>query len=76
MTAIIADPVELRRRGFEALVQSLGWVNAVRFLRQYEVGQGDYTRERGAFLPEWDAETLVNRALREPTTPDCDVPRV
>jgi hypothetical protein len=63
MSAVIADPVELRRRGFEALVQTLGWVNAVRFIRQYEVGQGDYTRERDAFLPDWDAETVVKRAL-------------
>ena len=63
MSSVIADPVELRRRGFEALVQALGWVNAVRFLGQYEVGQGDYTRERDAFLPDWDAETLVKRAL-------------
>ena len=63
MSSVIADPVELRRRGFEALVQALGWVNAVRFLGQYEVGQGDYTRERNTFLPDWDAETLVKRAL-------------
>jgi hypothetical protein len=63
MSSIVADPVELRRRGFEVLAQALGWVNAVRFLHQYEVGQGDYTRERDAFLPGWDAETLVKRAL-------------
>ena len=41
----------------------MGWVNAVRFLRQYEVGHGDYARERDTFLPEWDAETLVKKAL-------------
>jgi hypothetical protein len=63
MSFLIIDPVELRRRGFEALVQALGWVNAVRFLQQYEAGQGDYTRERDSFLPNWDAETLVKRAL-------------
>ena len=63
MSSVIADPVELRRRGFEALVQALGWVNAVRFLRQYEVGQGDYTHDRDAFLPDWEAEALVKRAL-------------
>ena len=63
MSHVIADPVELRRRGFDALVQALGWVNAVRFLRQYAVGQGDYTRERDSFLPDWDAETLVKRAV-------------
>ena len=63
MSFVIADPVELRRRGSEALVQALGWVNAVRFLGQCEAGQGDYTRERDAFLPDCDAETLVKRTL-------------
>jgi hypothetical protein len=63
MSAVIADPVELRRRGFEVLVQALGWINAVRFLRQYEVGLGDYTHDRDTSLPNWDAETLVKRAL-------------
>jgi hypothetical protein len=58
MSAVIVDLVELRRRGFEVLVQALGWVNAVRFLRQYEVGQGDYTHDRDTFLPDGDAETL------------------
>jgi len=65
MTVILSDPVELRRRGFEALVRTLGWVNAVRFLQQYETSQLDYTRERDQFLPEWDAQTLVQK-LREP----------
>jgi len=64
MTSAITNPVELRSRGFQALVKELGWVNAVRFLREYETGGGDYVRERDAILPGWDAETLVKRALR------------
>ena len=64
MNAILSDPVELRRRGFEALVKTLGWVNAVRFLQQYETSRLDYTRERDQILPEWDAATLVQK-LRE-----------
>lgn len=62
MTPIITSPAELRRRGFEALVASLGWVNAVRFLQQYEVNPHDYTKEREQILPDWDAETLVRLA--------------
>jgi len=62
MTAIIHDPVELRRRGFSVLVDALGWVNAVRFIQQYESGVGDYTRERHQFLPDWDAQTLLRKA--------------
>ena len=64
MNAIVSDPVELRRQGFEALVKTLGWVNAVRFLQQYETSRLDYTRERDQVLPEWDAATLVQK-LRE-----------
>lgn len=64
MIPLITSPVELRRRGFETLVASLGWVNAVRFIQQYECGQHDYTRERDQLLPDWDAETLV-RKVRE-----------
>jgi hypothetical protein len=59
MNAVLLDPVELRRQGFEALVKTLGWVNAVRFLQQYESSRLDYSRERDQFLPAWDAQTLV-----------------
>jgi hypothetical protein len=62
MTPIITNPVELRQRGFAVLVASLGWVNAVRFLHQYEVSGLDYTKERDQILPNWDAETMVRMA--------------
>jgi hypothetical protein len=62
MNVILSDPVELRRQGFEALVAGLGWVNAVRFLQQYETSRLDYTRERDQVLPAWDAETLVRKS--------------
>jgi hypothetical protein len=51
MPAILTDPVELRRQGFEALVKALGWVNAVRFLQQYEVSRLDYTTETQGISP-------------------------
>ena len=62
MKTILLNPVELRRQGFEALVAALGWVNAVRFLQQYETSRLNYTQERDQFLPDWDAETLVRKA--------------
>lgn len=67
MVPIIANPVELRRRGFESLVAALGWVNAVRFIQQYELTPYDYTREREQILPDWDVGTLAKMA--------CDLPR-
>ncbi len=71
MDALIIDPREPRETGFRALTGAIGWVNAVRFLRQYDPGSGDYTEERRAILPEWDAETLPRKAreLHEPAEP-------
>jgi hypothetical protein len=62
MEALITNQSELRDRGFRALVEALGWANAVRFLRQYDSGSGNYTEERRTLLPDWDASTLIQKA--------------
>lgn len=82
MEALITNQSELRNRGFRALAEALGWVNAVRFLRQYDPGSGNYTEKRRTLLPDWDASTLIRNAkelqkARESGAPeetDQDVP--
>ncbi len=39
-------PIELRRKGYQVLVNNLGQINAIRFLQQVGWGNGDYTKER------------------------------
>ena len=39
-------PVELRQRGYQALVAELGPLDTIRFLQQAGWGTGDYTAER------------------------------
>ena len=58
----ISNPSELRRRGLEILVRELGYLDAMRFLHQYETGHGDYTRERHELLPRWTTEEIVREA--------------
>jgi hypothetical protein len=41
-------PAALQRAGIDALVKELGAVDAVRFIRLYDNGHGDYTKERHA----------------------------
>ncbi len=41
---------EIRKRGIEALAEALGPVDAVRFLQSFDLGRGDYTKERGHVL--------------------------
>lgn len=43
-------PIELNRKGFKALVDALGYADAVRFIRQFDNGSGDYTKERHKWL--------------------------
>ena len=42
--------VELNRLAFKTLMENLGYVNAVRFFKQFETGSGDYTQERHQWL--------------------------
>ena len=37
---------EIRAVGLAALAQSLGVTGMIRFLQQYDSGEGDYTKER------------------------------
>ena len=62
MSTSLLEPGELRSKGFEALVNALGWVNAVRYIQQFERSRFDYTSERESLLPNWDASELIKRA--------------
>jgi hypothetical protein len=53
------DPVIIRKLGCEALCKSLGPLGMVRFLQQYEMGTGDYTKERDLWLKDIDFETIL-----------------
>jgi hypothetical protein len=43
-------PIEINRIGYTALMDALGFDGMIRFLRQLEPGQGDYTTERRQWI--------------------------
>jgi len=45
------NPAVLRQLGIEALTKALGPVGMVRFMRQFDMGSGNYTEERQALFP-------------------------
>jgi len=53
------NPVMLRKMGIEALSKALSPVGMAYFLRQYEIGEGDYTRERGEMLKDFTTESIL-----------------
>jgi len=59
MTLYTKPLVEVNRRAFLVLYRELGVVDAVRFLRQFTTGFGDYTAERDVLFAEQDLRALV-----------------
>jgi hypothetical protein len=53
------SPMQLRERGIEALVRSLGAVGMARFLQQFDQGYGDYTRDRDGLLAGMTVEDAI-----------------
>lgn len=52
LTLDLPTPAELNRRGFQALAKELGLAGAIRYVQQYQHGQGDYTAERQQWADE------------------------
>lgn len=56
-----ANLMEVRKEGFRVLAEGLGAVGAANFVRQFEDGSGDYTKEREKLL---DGITIDDIAAR------------
>jgi hypothetical protein len=68
-------PIELRQRGYQALVDSLGPIDAILFLQQAGWGVGNYTEERQQWLSSvtrqefWqDVERIRDRKSSPPAS--------
>ena len=61
------NPAELRAAGYQALANALGPLGMARFLRQFERGAGNYTRDRRRWLrdPSVDSASARIRARKK-----------
>ena len=62
MSSIARDLSTIRKMGIKALTEKLGPVGMVEFIRQFDSGYGDYTKERHEWLDNVDIDTIVKRA--------------
>jgi len=62
MSRTIRDLGTIRRMGIEALTEKLGPVGMVEFIRQFDSGYGNYTKERSEWLDSIDIEAIVKQA--------------
>lgn len=42
----LSSPIEVRNAGMKALQEALGSGGMVKFMQQYDMGYGDYTKEK------------------------------
>ena len=61
-------PVEIQRAGWEALKKELGLTGALRFLLQYERGEGDYTKLRRKLFKGETVESLTDKMRKRRRT--------
>jgi hypothetical protein len=62
MTSTAKDLATIRRIGIEALVEKLGPVGMAEFIRQFDSGYGDYTKDKHEWLDAIDIDTIVKQA--------------
>ena len=61
MSNITRDLGTIRKMGIKALTEKLGPVGMVEFIRQFDSGYGDYTKERQEWLDGIDIDTIVKQ---------------
>lgn len=62
MSSTARDLATIRKMGIEALTEKLGPVGMVEFIRQFDSGYGDYTKERHEWLDDMDIDAIVKQA--------------
>ncbi len=58
---------QIRQLGLKILSRELGPVGMVRFLQQFEMGQGNYTEERHQWLDELTVDEIANQIQKKRT---------
>jgi hypothetical protein len=61
---------EIIKQGYDALVNSLGVADTIRFIQYFSPGKGDYTKERHQWL---DEKTLEDVFIEIKQLPEDDL---
>jgi len=57
---VTKDLNAIRRLGIDALTEKLGTIGMLEFMRQFDSGYGDYTKERQSWLNDLTIEDISN----------------
>lgn len=68
MTTKIQSISEISRRSTNILIKEMGIVDTLRFLNQYRVGEGNYTRDRDQLLEGMTVKEIINEIKEQRKT--------
>jgi len=57
----VITPNEIRKMGIDALAKALGPVGMTWFVQQFDLGKGDYTKEREQWLAKVSIEEVAEQ---------------
>ena len=57
--------------GFEALEKKLGPVGMARFIQQFDLGEGDYTKKRMNWLKDLTINSIIKDIKKKNTLSNC-----
>jgi len=60
MTAVIQPLTVISQRARDVLIRELGVTDAIRFLNQFQMGSGDYTRGREQLFTHVTVKSIVS----------------
>jgi hypothetical protein len=68
MNVQMMTPQQIRSAGLTALTRELGLVGMIRFMQQFELGQGDYSKDRHKWLDQYTVDDIAKMVQEKKTT--------
>jgi hypothetical protein len=59
MNVQMMTPQQIRIAGLTVLARELGLVGMIRFMQQFEMGQGDYSKDRHQWLDQYTVDDIA-----------------
>ena len=61
-------PQQIREAGLEVLSRELGVAGMIRFMQQFEMGKGDYSKDRHQWLDQCSVDDIAQMVHEKKTT--------
>ena len=68
MNVQMMTPQQIRVAGLAALSRELGLVGMIRFMQQFEMGQGDYSKDCHQWLDKYTVDDIAQIVREKKTT--------